>query len=167
MKSRFWPEVTNSSPRQHAQVHARRRNLWILNGHVLSVRRRGQPGSGPATAGNAEMGAKSILLSFSIMFWQLGVLLSFNDNAEQCFRVIYPQHEHVFSFPDEHKSISLLFRVNCPGKIDFSREAESSYLVNIDWYLQGFRKHKNFFTGRPGFRSATRMMSQTTTFSLV
>ncbi len=46
-----------------------------------------------------------------------------DTDGEQCFRAVYPEGGHVFASPEEHKSLTILFRVNCEGEDEriFSR----------------------------------------------
>ena len=68
------------------------------------------------------------LAAVFVLHFSPGKCLEYSSNEEQCFQIIYPQPEFILSFPDEHKSVSLLFRVNCEGT-----PKAQSILFGSDW----------------------------------
>jgi hypothetical protein len=55
-------------------------------------------------------------LLFAIIFAQMqGQEAGVDQEDQPCFRVLYPENGHILSSTDEHKSLTFLFRINCPG----------------------------------------------------
>ncbi len=59
---------------------------------------------------------KACLVGVIVLGHFSAICIHLDTEGEQCFRAVYPEGEHVFASPEEHKSLTILFRVNCEGE---------------------------------------------------